>query len=37
MVEKPFGSDLASSEKLNATMHQCFAEDAIFGWTTGWR
>ena len=30
MVEKPFGSDLASSEKLNATMHQYFAEEAIF-------
>jgi glucose-6-phosphate 1-dehydrogenase len=30
MVEKPFGSDLASSEKLNQTMHQYFAEDAIF-------
>jgi glucose-6-phosphate 1-dehydrogenase len=30
MVEKPFGSDLASSEKLNDTMHKYFAEDAIF-------
>ena len=30
MVEKPFGSDLASSEKLNDTMHQYFSEDAIF-------
>jgi glucose-6-phosphate 1-dehydrogenase len=30
MVEKPFGSDLASSEQLNETMHQYFAEDAIF-------
>jgi glucose-6-phosphate 1-dehydrogenase len=30
MVEKPFGSDLASSIKLNETMHQYFAEDAIF-------
>jgi glucose-6-phosphate 1-dehydrogenase len=30
MVEKPFGSDLASSEKLNETMHKYFAEDAIF-------
>src|SRR5215469_15345868 len=28
MVEKPFGSDLASSEKLNQTMHQYFSEDA---------
>jgi glucose-6-phosphate 1-dehydrogenase len=30
MVEKPFGSDLASCQKLNATMHQVFSEDAIF-------
>ena len=30
MVEKPFGSDLASSRKLNETMHRYFAEDAIF-------
>ncbi len=30
MVEKPFGTDLASAQKLNATMHQVFAEDAIF-------
>jgi glucose-6-phosphate 1-dehydrogenase len=30
MVEKPFGSDLASSRKLNATMHQYFGEEAIF-------
>ena len=30
MVEKPFGADLASSQKLNDTMHQYFAEDAIF-------
>src|SRR5215471_2272643 len=30
MVEKPFGSDLASSIKLNETMHRYFAEDAIF-------
>jgi glucose-6-phosphate 1-dehydrogenase len=30
MVEKPFGSDLASCQQLNATMHQYFAEDAIF-------
>jgi len=30
MVEKPFGADLASSEKLNETMHQYFSEDAIF-------
>jgi glucose-6-phosphate 1-dehydrogenase len=30
MVEKPFGADLASSRKLNDTMHQYFSEDAIF-------
>jgi Glucose-6-phosphate dehydrogenase, NAD binding domain/Glucose-6-phosphate dehydrogenase, C-terminal domain len=30
MVEKPFGTDLASSKQLNDTMHQYFAEDAIF-------
>jgi len=30
MVEKPFGSDLASSLKLNDRMHQYFSEDAIF-------
>jgi glucose-6-phosphate 1-dehydrogenase len=30
MVEKPFGSDLASSQQLNETMHQYFSEDAIF-------
>jgi glucose-6-phosphate 1-dehydrogenase len=30
MVEKPFGTDLASSIQLNATMHQYFSEDAIF-------
>jgi len=30
MVEKPFGTDLASSRTLNDTMHQYFAEDAIF-------
>jgi glucose-6-phosphate 1-dehydrogenase len=30
MVEKPFGADLASSQKLNDTMHQYFAEEAIF-------
>jgi glucose-6-phosphate 1-dehydrogenase len=30
MVEKPFGADLASSRELNQTMHQYFAEDAIF-------
>src|SRR5258708_21393816 len=30
MVEKPFGTDLASSRRLNDTMHQYFGEDAIF-------
>ncbi|HEX8784216.1 MAG TPA: hypothetical protein VF764_12635, partial [Steroidobacteraceae bacterium] len=30
MVEKPFGEDLASSRKLNETMHRYFSEDAIF-------
>jgi glucose-6-phosphate 1-dehydrogenase len=30
MVEKPFGADLASSRKLNDTMHEYFDEEAIF-------
>jgi glucose-6-phosphate 1-dehydrogenase len=30
MVEKPFGTDLASSRELNDTMHQYFPEEAIF-------
>jgi glucose-6-phosphate 1-dehydrogenase len=30
MVEKPFGTDLASSLKLNDTMHRYFPEEAIF-------
>jgi glucose-6-phosphate 1-dehydrogenase len=30
MVEKPFGTDLASSRRLNETMHRHFAEEAIF-------
>jgi len=30
MVEKPFGTDLASSRQLNDTMHQYFSEEAIF-------
>src|SRR6266516_6479781 len=30
MVEKPFGEDLASSRKLNDTLHQYFPEDAVF-------
>ena len=30
MVEKPFGSDLASASELNGTMHQFFAEEDIY-------
>ena len=30
MVEKPFGTDLASAQQLNQTMHQYFPEDAIY-------
>ncbi|MGW4728160.1 glucose-6-phosphate dehydrogenase [Streptomyces shenzhenensis] len=30
MVEKPFGSDLASARQLNATMHRFFDEDRIY-------
>ena len=30
MVEKPFGTDLDSARKLNATMHQHFAEEDIY-------
>ena len=30
MVEKPFGTDLASSRQLNDTMHKYFPENAIF-------
>ncbi|HEY7146605.1 MAG TPA: glucose-6-phosphate dehydrogenase [Streptosporangiaceae bacterium] len=30
MVEKPFGSDLASAQQLNDTMHKYFPEDAIY-------
>jgi len=30
MVEKPFGTDLASSRQLNATMHKYFPEESIF-------
>ena len=30
MVEKPFGTDLASSRKLNDTMHEHFPEETIF-------
>jgi hypothetical protein len=30
VVEKPFGRDLASARALNLTLHEVFAEDAIF-------
>src|SRR5687768_11608075 len=30
MVEKPFGSDLASAQELNRTMHEHFGEEDIF-------
>jgi glucose-6-phosphate 1-dehydrogenase len=30
MVEKPFGSDLASAEQLNQTMHKYFPEESIY-------
>jgi glucose-6-phosphate 1-dehydrogenase len=30
MVEKPFGTDLASAEQLNLTMHKYFAEEDIY-------
>ena len=30
MVEKPFGSDLASARQLNNTMHQYFPEESIY-------
>lgn len=30
VIEKPFGRDLASAQALNRTLHQSFAEDAIF-------
>ena len=30
MVEKPFGTDLASAEQLNQTMHQYFDEEDIY-------
>ena len=30
MVEKPFGTDLDSAEKLNAIMHQFFPEESIY-------
>jgi glucose-6-phosphate 1-dehydrogenase len=30
MVEKPFGTDLASAQQLNQTMHKYFSEDDIY-------
>ena len=30
VLEKPFGTDLASARRLNAILHRCFDEDAIF-------
>jgi glucose-6-phosphate 1-dehydrogenase len=30
IVEKPFGRNLADAQRLNATLHSVFAEDAIF-------
>jgi glucose-6-phosphate 1-dehydrogenase len=30
MVEKPFGTDLASARQLNAVLHDVFAEDAVY-------
>ena len=30
VVEKPFGRDLQSAKALNATLHKCFPESAIF-------
>jgi glucose-6-phosphate 1-dehydrogenase len=30
IMEKPFGTDLASAEKLNARLHEVFAEEQIF-------
>jgi glucose-6-phosphate 1-dehydrogenase len=30
MVEKPFGTDLASAQQLNGLMHQYFPEDSIY-------
>ncbi len=30
IVEKPFGRDLADAQRLNATLHSVFAENAIF-------
>jgi len=30
VLEKPFGTDLASAQRLNAILHRCFDEQAIF-------
>ena len=30
IMEKPFGTDLASARELNASLHETFAEDQIF-------
>jgi glucose-6-phosphate 1-dehydrogenase len=30
VIEKPFGSDLASAQALNASLHECFAEQDVF-------
>jgi glucose-6-phosphate 1-dehydrogenase len=30
VLEKPFGTDLASARRLNAILHRCFGEPAIF-------
>ncbi len=30
IMEKPFGTDLASAQKLNASLHETFAEEQIF-------
>ncbi len=30
IMEKPFGTDLRSAEKLNATVHEVFAEDQVY-------
>ena len=30
MVEKPFGTDLASAQALNETMHEFFPEESIY-------
>ena len=30
VMEKPFGTDLASAQRLNASLHEVFAEDQVF-------